>query len=772
MATPRDTSGQGIVPSSDTLATTEAGSQQLPPSYLQPLDLEAPLHHAGFNGNAAFLEADLWNPNILSTTNWLDAIVDIDYPEVPFDFGFSNDLAPVRQHDAETTSHTWAGLSSWIGSEHDTRTAVQLLENSPHAVASTLSGPSQISSTESAADICATQEVFRNKAGEYYVDGKAARLPRTKRRKLSSKHAARPFQAHLQTRFSLQAPPIHTDWQHRIAIPNGAYETLMEAWQYCCLDNVSLWPAFERTDFPPQELFEHLVGLYFASFHRVLPFLHPTSFDADQTHWMLILAMAAIGAHYTEDGIVQILVSSLQELLRRCLFCAEEGSRWALPDALTFAQVRILHAVGLMYSGDKRHTKCGLALQQTLANDHGIISGRLRTVLAQDSQWSGWVRQEMTTRTAYCIWLVDCMSAYHFQRHPLLALKDASLPLPCHEKLWSAASAEEWKKLWSSKSITPSLQEALQEIYIDKRLPIERGELARILMIHGLFQRSWEVEQYYTNPLSQWEPTAKKESSVDTLPSNPVWLPSVQTYTKWQNSVCDCLDILHWQANATIGQASGLEHPTVGFLHLARVVLLSPINSIVRLAQALTAGVPGHTADVTNDKNLIQRWAVQGQYKARLAAVHAGVTLWHVRRYSLDGFYEAPAVALAALMLWALGTFSIKPSSARQSSKNSAQPDQSTRDTSESQDEAGDDSACGIILLDRPTDDELVQQFIRKGNTMRAHITGVGDLFGPKGPERVLVEGCKLLDSLNRWGVAGGWLELVQRLGETVKRQQ
>lgn len=58
-----------------------------------------------------------------------------------------------------------------------------------------------------------------------------------------------------------------------------------------------------------------------------------------------------------------------------------------------------------------------------------------------------------------------------------------------------------------------------------------------------------------------------------------------------------------------------------------------------------------------------------------------------------------------------------------------------------------------IILLDRPNDDELVQQSVRRGHVMKANMNGVGDLYGERGPERVLVEGRKLLSTLNCRGI-------------------
>ena len=718
-------------------------------------------------------DADFWDPNILSTTNWLDAIVDSDFSSLPVDFDLYNPgVGPFN------TSSQLPDTSQQQLGPHTNQVNFRNQARSPIAATSTVSGLSGVS-TESAADLCAAREDSPSKLGKYYVDGEAARLPRTKRRKVSSRQAATSPNLRLHASFSLKAPlQADADLKHRIAIPTETYEAIFHAYHSVCLRQAALWPSFEQSDLPSKETFEYLLGLYFTAFHQTLPFLHPATFDPSSAHWMLILAIAVVGARYIGDGSDDVFANSLSEFGRRCVVYGNENAKWFSSEPLTVAQIELLVVVGLVYSGDERLTKFGKIMRHNMAMSHSIVATATKLNVSQhtgseNDQWTAWIRREELTRTAYSIWLLDSMLAYHFQLRPLLSLNDTTTPLPCNEKLWGATTAKDWNAVSANQIATPRLQEALQELYIEKRLPRDRGEFARILIIHGLFARTWEVERYFSNPLSQWEPTATRQQSAEILPPPSLWLPSIPTYTKWQNSVCDCLDILHWQANSSIGQASGLEHPTVAFLHLARIVLLSPTNSIVSFATAM-AGRNGSASTFANDdQRLIQRWSVQGQYKARLAAIHAGVTLWHIRRYSIDGFYEAPAVALATLMLWAFGSFSARRKNDQQTRADGMSSRSDQHDgagTGSQDDESSDDAACGIILLDRPTDDELVQQFIRRGHTMQAHITGVGDLYSPRGPQRVLVEGCKLLSSLKCWGVNKVWLDLLQRLSEACKK--
>jgi hypothetical protein len=120
--------------------------------------------------------------------------------------------------------------------------------------------------------------------------------------------------------------------------------------------------------------------------------------------------------------------------------------------------------------------------------------------------------------------------------------------------------------------------------------------------------------------------------------------------------------------------------------------------------------------------------------------------------------------------LWALGTYSVQQLNG-QNAPNPAREVSTPYAGSSNASTADNGSApCGIILLDRPTDDELVQQFIKHGHTMRAYIGGVVDLYGPNGPDKVLHVASKLLESSKCWGVSEAWLDLLQKLIVHVQR--
>lgn len=49
---------------------------------------------------------------------------------------------------------------------------------------------------------------------------------------------------------------------------------------------------------------------------------------------------------------------------------------------------------------------------------------------------------------------------------------------------------------------------------------------------------------------------------------------------------------------------------------------------------------------------------------------------------------------------------------------------------------------------------------------MRGNVTGVGDICGAEGPERVLRVGCEILSGLTAWSVSKKFVAILTRLAE------
>lgn len=240
-----------------------------------------------------------------------------------------------------------------------------------------------------------------------------------------------------------------------------------------------------------------------------------------------------------------------------------------------------------------------------------------------------------------------------------------------------------------------------------------------------------------------------------------MWPPSSNTFVKWRNAACDSLDVLHCRANSRAAE-SCWEEPTILYLHLARLIILSPFVHFQNLAQdpllrarSQSSVNKSHMERFEHARSQVFQWAIRDQFKARLSVIHAGALLWHVRRFNTDNVIEPFGVYIATLLLWAysLSAQSVRAQgdTAHRSERCSHPPslDHVPEDASlASEDDAVTDQPDAeprLIYLDRPLDDELVQMYIRVGNKVSAQLKGVGDIISHGAPLKILKQGFYLL---------------------------
>lgn len=317
------------------------------------------------------------------------------------------------------------------------------------------------------------------------------------------------------------------------------------------------------------------------------------------------------------------------------------------------------------------------------------------------------------------------------------------LNLPLAEEIWDRPLILQSGNIEQSSIIT--LGEALEMLYVEKKLPPDLGDFSTWLLILAIYRKTADVVAQDRIRLNSWTPSALPQRRSELPVVHQEWLPATRMAMKWRNSACDCLDILHWPANSRIAYRSGFEHHTILQLHLARIIILTPTNYIQTLTRGF-ASAGDFASGQTNDQDYftarlqVLQWVIQDHCKARLSVVHCGAMFWHVRRYSCDSLLEPYAIYIATLVLWAFCV--------------SMQLHEVAQAIASESDETPEPS---FLHLDRPLDDELVQTYVRLGHKMSAHMANIGCIQEREAPKRIAKEGLRLLAKRAQEGHACTW---------------
>ncbi|KAJ2903331.1 hypothetical protein MKZ38_010082 [Zalerion maritima] len=621
-------------------------------------------------------------------------------------------------------------------------------------------------------------------------------------------------------------------------ISSRTYDTIHKSFQTLCSQPGVLYPAYTSGHFPSKDHLNLFVHLYFEYFSSTMPIVREDFEDIEEC-WPLALAVAAIGCHYTQTREFSNCIAPIHEFLRRVIATDMEVENRLSILSIPMTQAFILSQLGMLYSGSSRlfrlaESRQGLLI--SIVNAHSLLSSPRNDQPDRESmvQWGWEIQEETKRRLGYSVFLLDTMRAYHFEQKPFLSLKNCQTILP-DDSVWKSKTIQEASLVRRNSKITQSLATAIRTLFVEKQLEPSLGEFARAIILHGIYHEIFQIKAYHQRSLSTWTPSAQtlpagnanaaRNNNSHFESSSRKHLVEIPAYASWRNASLDCIDVLHWAANAAIAQMSGAEPPIVHHLHMARVVLLTPYKEIRTLAHSVVSlgrnSQPGGQHPSREDGLVAERevahWAQHDEHKARLAMIHCGCLFWHVRRYSTMGFYEPLSVFLATLALWAYSSYTLrdvpKPDGCRNSTEASDQ--EASRSGSISREEspgrqaggaqfsATPDSPSGqpvgggiipsvpillspmapendleshhptFIRLDRPNDDEMVQLFVRSGrpSKMRAHVAGVGDICSPQGPARILRQGIKLLQGVSMsWGRTREYARVLKAVEDITSR--
>ena len=111
---------------------------------------------------------------------------------------------------------------------------------------------------------------------------------------------------------STSPPPLPINW-----LPEHSRQRLLGT---VARSHQAVWPAVDATNFPSVQTLSACVNFYHRHFHDWLPVMDRTTFDIKATPPLVVMAMAAIGAMYSREGL-HALGDALSELVRRAVIC-------------------------------------------------------------------------------------------------------------------------------------------------------------------------------------------------------------------------------------------------------------------------------------------------------------------------------------------------------------------------------------------------------------------------------------------------------------------
>lgn len=167
--------------------------------------------------------------------------------------------------------------------------------------------------------------------GRFYLDSDGARLPKTGPQRRFTSRSSIPAQSpswvpakSLANRsYGFPAPEGFTKGAslgNVHFLDQKTYDHLYDYFREYCTVDTPFYPAFESPSFPPWDMLEWFIGLYLEIFQPLIPMLHLPTLDLSSGHWILALAIAAVGSHFSEMEQAEQYTMALHEYLRRALY--------------------------------------------------------------------------------------------------------------------------------------------------------------------------------------------------------------------------------------------------------------------------------------------------------------------------------------------------------------------------------------------------------------------------------------------------------------------
>ena len=281
-------------------------------------------------------DPSIFDPSMLSTINWLPN----EFFASPTNDQTHSSRVP-QQFSQRAFPESYAARFTWQPSViNGDNISPSVPENSNHTPSGPLSlgtdmgSPQRLSHVGSESSPHAESVDSAKRSADFYVDGGGARLPRYRKKQAPwstssidlTATTGQAFGENSTRRFGFPAAQevhmenISEEVLHAIRpIEATTYDEIYRNFLLLCRNDNPFFEMFETESFPRSEECSWYLACYFDSFQAVYPIFHVSTFDVNQCHWTLALAILAIGCHSSSIHDADQCTAAFHEMLRRAL---------------------------------------------------------------------------------------------------------------------------------------------------------------------------------------------------------------------------------------------------------------------------------------------------------------------------------------------------------------------------------------------------------------------------------------------------------------------
>jgi hypothetical protein len=500
-----------------------------------------------------------------------------------------------------------------------------------------------------------------------------------------------------------------------------------------------------KEEFPPAEILDIALGLFFRRFHPTVPFIHIATFSVRNTPSPMLFAICLIGLSILgTTGATRFVARMYSGFLRRVcddLSAVADGSASATQQLTLFATGLLTLNLSVI-TGDKDCVNQSQMLYVSLmamvqqnglfaAGDGSSLDALLSDLSESDDRWKAWSRIESAKRLILGLLLCDSWYSNLLSRAPIVRSEAANLIASCDEALFQAKSATQWQSLLRSGKSENAPSFKIEDLHSQDMAPMTklgflgRSSLLALLQIQVLeaYQRLMPSDQLTIGSYIPWH-----VYSGDTRARTLVPAILAATHTAGPASKIDdtnCIVLWHSLCNMLLADFRMFE---------------------------LAAGRHG-AAPATGALESISQWS-QTQ-AARRAVVHAAQTfkLMSERRVNDNVTNHSVMALFASALVLGLYLFMVNPSSGRQGTAPvelmEAEPDWTEIGDMGFKDESPDANLVDRNLTTNREDEHFspVHRFVKYGGAVS--LGGTVHSGGYEGARRVLLDFANLMDGIS-----------------------